>query len=311
MSRLLVSGATGFVGRALISHLAGRYSLIAPHRSTTALPPGVEGFFIESLDGSTDWQGHLVGVDCVIHLAARVHVMRETHADPLAAFREVNVAGTLALARAAVVAGVRRFVYLSSIKVNGEETNPGRPFCADDPIAPEDHYGVSKAEAETALMALARNSGLEVVIIRPPLVYGRGVKGNLSSLQGAISRGLPLPLAKIDNWRSLVGIDNLCSLIETCIDHPAAAGQIFLASDGEDISTTRLASEIGAAIGRPARLFPLPQKLICRSAYWTGKENLVRRLYGNLQVDIDKNRRILGWKPTVSVVEGFQRAFSR
>jgi nucleoside-diphosphate-sugar epimerase len=245
----------------------------------------------------------------VLHLAARVHVMNDTSADPLQAFREANTQATLRLGRQAAAMGVRRFVFVSSIKVNGEATRQGRPFTANDAAAPEDPYGMSKAEAEAGLRQIATETGMEIAIVRPPLVYGPGVKANFAALIHALRRGLPLPLGSVtNNRRSLVALDNLVDLLLTCIDHPAAANQTFLVSDGEDLSTTGLLQRLGLAMGRPARLIPVPPALLRLGATLIGKGDVAQRLLGNLQVDIAHTRHTLGWAPPVSVDEGLRRA---
>ncbi|MCY1297327.1 N-acetyl-alpha-D-glucosaminyl-diphospho-ditrans,octacis-undecaprenol 4-epimerase [compost metagenome] len=243
----------------------------------------------------------------MIHCAARVHVMNDTEADPLAAFRRANVEGTLTLARQARDAGVRRFIFVSSIKVNGESTEPGNPFTADQIPAPVDPYGVSKQEAEQGLRAIAEDSGMEVVIVRPTLVYGPGVKANFLSMMRWLNRGVPLPFGAIHNRRSLVSLYNLVDLIVTCIHHPAAANQTFLVSDGEDVSTTELLRRIGKALGRPARLLPVPSAMLEMGATALGKRALSQRLCGSLQVDINKTRELLGWTPPVSLEEALKR----
>jgi UDP-glucose 4-epimerase len=229
-------------------------------------------------------------------------------ADPLEEFRRVNVQGTLNLARQAAAAGVRRFVFVSSIKVNGEATQLGQPFTADDAPAPLDAYGVSKMEAERGLREIARQTGMEVVIIRPPLVYGPGVKANFAAMMRWLKRGVPLPLGAIHNQRSLVSLDNLVDLLVTCITHPAAANQTFLVSDGADVSTTELLRRMGQALGRPARLMPVPVSWLKLAAAMVGKQDVAQRLCGSLQVDIEKTRRLLGWTPPLSLDQGLKRA---
>jgi UDP-glucose 4-epimerase len=262
-----------------------------------------------SLSSENDWTVALANVDKIVHLAARVHVMNDKSTDPLAEFRRVNVEGTANLARQAAAAGVRRFVYLSSIKVNGEFTQEGHPFTADDAPAPADPYGVSKHEAEQALRQIAADTGMEVVIIRPPLVYGPGVKANFESMMRWLARGVPLPLAAVThNRRSLVALANLVDLIVTCLNHPAGANQTFLVSDGEDLSTAQLLKRIGAALGRQARLFYVPPSMLKLGAQVANKPDIYQRLYGSLQLDITKTRRLLGWTPPVSVDEGLRRA---
>lgn len=307
---ILVTGATGFVGRALIDLLVKRgYSVRAAMRRAGAFTAaGASVVTVGELSAETDWSAALAGVDAVVHAAARVHVMQEAAADPLMEFRRVNVQGTLQLARQAAAEGVRRFVFISSIKVNGEATQPGHPFTADDAPAPLDPYGVSKMEAEQGLREIAVQTGMEVVIIRPPLVYGPGVKANFRALMGWLTRGVPLPLGAIHNRRSLVAMDNLVDLIVICVDHPAAANQTFLASDGEDLSTTQLLQCMGRALGKPARLIPVPSTLLKLGAALLGKPAIAQRLCGSLQVDISKTRQLLGWKPPVPVDEGLKRA---
>jgi nucleoside-diphosphate-sugar epimerase len=229
--------------------------------------------------------------------------MREEASESLEEYRKANVDGTMALARQAADAGVRRFVFISSIKVNGEETTPDRPFTADSPAAPRDGYGVSKHEAEQALRALAGESGMEVVIIRPVLVYGPGVKANFRAMLRAVQRGLPLPLGAVQNRRSLVAVDNLVNLVTCCLRHPAAAGQTFLVSDGEDLSTPELLRRAGQAMGRRARLLPVPVPLMETAGRMLGKRDMVRRLCSSLAVDIAKTRQTLSWSPPISVDE--------
>ncbi len=246
----------------------------------------------------------------LVHLAARVHFMNDKELDPLAAFRAVNVQGSLNLARQAAQAGVKRFVFISSIKVNGEATMLGKPFSTNDNDTPQDAYGISKMEAEQGLRQLATETGMEVVVIRPPLVYGPGVKANFAALMRVVHRGWPLPLGLVDNQRSLVGLDNLVDFIITCITHPKAANQTFLVSDGHDLSTTELVRGMAKAAGVPSRLLPVPVWALQAGASLLGKGDVVQRLCGNLQVDISKARSLLGWVPPVSVEEGLRRAMS-
>ncbi len=300
----LVTGGSGFLGRALIDRLVQMpgCSVIAPLRTPSAtLPMGVRSLQLGNLDGTNDWKAALTGVDVVVHAAARVHVMNEVASDPLAAFREVNVEATLNLARQAAVCGVKRFIFISSIKVNGEGTEPGTVYRADDAPSPIDPYGISKYEAEKGLMVLAATTGMEVVIIRPVLVYGPGVKANFLSMMRWLYRGVPLPFGAVDNRRSLVAVDNLVDLIVTCSDHPAAANQVFLASDGEDVSTTQLLRKLAAALGKSARLLPVPARLMSGVAALLGRQALADRILGSLQVDISKNRQLLGWMPPVTL----------
>ena len=304
--RVLVTGANGFVGSALCAALANRDYCV---RGVVRDPSRSAGLICEltkvgDIGSNTDWSGSLIGVDIVVHLAARVHVMRDSATDPLAEFRRVNVAGTERLALAAATAGVRRFVFLSSVKVNGERGG----YNESDPPAPQDAYGISKHEAELGLRVIAAETGMEVVIIRPPLVYGPGVKANFHVLLWAVARGVPLPLGAIHNRRSLVALDNLVDIIVTCIDHPAAANQTFLVSDGEDLSTTELIRHLARAMGRPARLIPVPASVLMAGATLLGKREVAARLCGSLQVDITKARELLGWLPPITMDEGLRRA---
>lgn len=310
---ILVTGATGFVGKALSTRLLDSADqrlriAVRDDAKTGDLVIGCESMAVGDVGTQTHWDTALAGVDSVVHLAARVHVMDDKAVDPLVEFRRVNTAGTLHLARQAARAGVRRLVYLSSVKVNGEATEPGRKFTAADPPAPLDPYGISKMEAEQGLAAVAAETGLEVVVIRPPLVYGPGVKANFARLLALVERGVPLPLALVDNRRSMVALGNLVDLIITCLDHPAAAGQTFLVADGEDLSTPELIRRLARAMGRPARLWPVPVSLLRLGGKLLGRSGEVERLVGCLQVDIDHTCRTLGWRPPLSVDEGLRRA---
>ena len=300
---ILVTGATGFVGRALASAAAARgLSVRGAVRRAPKFPLArVEYSLGADLSPGGDWRAALVGIDAVVHAAARVHVMHETASDPLAEFRRVNVEGTVVLARQAAEAGVRRFIFISSIKVNGERTEPGRPFRAEDAPAPLDPYGISKREAEDALRRVANETSMELVVIRPVLVYGPGVKANFAAMIGWLRRGIPLPLGRIENRRSLVAVGNLVDLILTCVAHPEAAGQTFLVSDGEDISTTSLLRRMAGALDVPARLIPVPATVLRQAAQLLGRTDLARRLFESLQVDAGPTRARLGWKPPISV----------
>ena len=308
--KIHLTGATGFVGQALQAqlYLSSHNAFATVRAKQSDLTSNSNSLVVGDISAPTKWSDALHGIDAVVHLAARVHVMHDTAIDPLAEFRIVNTDGTLNLARQAAASGVRRFVYLSSIKVNGEATHYGCPFTPNDLAAPQDPYGISKHEAEVGLREIARATGMQVVIIRPTLVYGAGAKGNFKSLMKLVARGLPLPLASIDNRRSLVGIDNLVDFIITCLEHPAAANETFLVSDGEDLSTPDLIRRMARAMNRPARLLPVPKSMLMAAATMLGKRDMAQRLCGSLQVDISKARALLGWNPPVSVDEGLRRA---
>lgn len=302
MPRVLVTGGTGFIGSALTNKItADNCFELSVSVRTDVKVPGASTYHVADLSSETSWSSALEGVDVVVHTAARVHVMQDSSADPLAEFRKVNVDGTLNLARQAAAAGVKRFVFLSSIKVNGESTAPGKAFQPDDLPSPKDFYGISKMEAEKALLELAQFEEMEVVVIRPVLVYGPGVKANFLSMIRWLNKGVPLPFGAIHNQRSLVFLDNLVSLIITCVDHPAAANQIFLVSDGEDLSTTQLLERLLQALNKPSRLIPIPSRFLELMARMVGKKSLSDRLCGSLQVDISKTRGLLNWTPEVSV----------
>lgn len=308
---VLVTGSTGFVGQGLLARLAGMAGMRV--RAVVRTPDqqpvlAAECVCVPGLTPATDWSEALRGVDIIVHLAARVHVMRDTAADPLTAFRQVNVEGTSALARHAARSGVRRFIFLSSIKVNGERTLPGKPFTPTDRPGPLDPYGTSKLEAELELARLAARGDMSLVVIRPPLVYGPAVRGNFRSMMQWLVRGVPLPLGSIHNRRSLVSRDNLVDLIATCLTHPAASNQTFLTADGEDLSTTELLRRLGRALAHPARLISVPAGLLRGTAGLLGRADIALRLCDSLQVDSSATHTLLGWKPPQAVDQGLAEA---
>lgn len=294
IGRVLLTGASGFVGRATESALAASGHAV---RRVLRQPGDGDVFRVDSIDGSTDWQGAFDGVDAVVHLAARVHKMVDTEVDPLAAFRAVNTVGSEALARAAAAAGVRRFVFVSSVKAVGEASARGQRLDERTLPQPVDPYGVSKLEAEQGLQRVADETGLEVVIVRPPLVYGPGVGANFRALMRAVEKGWPLPLGCVDNRRSLVSVANLADALRLCVEHPTAAGRIYFVTDGEDVSTAELCRRIGRAVGRPARLLPVPLALFRLAGWLAGRSTAVQRLTGSLALDSALIRRELGWRP--------------
>jgi len=301
---VLVTGASGFIGGRLTARLAeSERSVLGVVRSKSegvVLDDNLPTESIESVDGTTRWTHLLRDVSSVVHCAAVAHGRPGD-------IREVNVAGTLNLANQASEAGVQRFVFLSSIGVNGNVNISA--FSETDSPRPDGLYAQSKLEAEQGLWEIQRRTGMEIVILRPPLVYGRDAPGNFGSLVRWVHKGVPLPLGAIHNKRSLVALDNLVDLIITCIDHPAAANQVFLAGDGQDVSTTELLRGVGRAMGKPARLIPVPAGMLTWGAGLLGKKAVAQRLLGSLRVDISKARNLLGWEPPLSVDEGLQRCF--
>lgn len=303
----LLTGATGFIGRHIAQELTVHGARVvmavrAAPKNSSSTHPGLCWQEVGDINSKTDWQPALQGVQAVVHCAARAHVLREDAADALAAYREVNVAGTLRLAQQAAASGVQRFVFLSSIGVNGNQSS--EPFTEATDPHPHDAYAVSKFEAEQALLDLAAQTGMEVVIIRPPLVYGPGAPGNFGSLVRVAQRGLPLPLGAVHNQRSFVALENLVSLVLLCADRarsPLAANQVFVVADGEDVSTSTLLRKLARAAGRPSRLLPVPASWLRAGASLLGKRAVADRLLGNLQVDATKARTLLGWRPVVSM----------
>ena len=313
--RILVTGATGFVGRHLIAHLLsqhpGIHLRLAVRKSNSnhleALLqkyPQVQVEVVGDINPQTDWSVALNGVDAVVHLAARVHVMQDRASDPLQEYRQANTASSVHLAQAAAKAGVKRFIYLSSIKVNGESTEPGKPFSEDSVPAPIDPYGVSKWEAELGIEKVCSQIGMEYVVIRPPLIYGPGVKANFKKLMQLVAKGLPLPFGAIHNHRSMLALDNLVSFIQKVLTHPEAANQRFLLSDGQDLSTTQLLQLLAKGLRRQAWLVPIPSWMLKIAAGMVGQSAASERLLGSLQIDSSKARQLLKWNPPLSVEEG-------
>ena len=306
----MVTGANGFIGTPVCEHLLsiGRKvqgAIRSPDRSVT-MAAGCKSISVGDIGPQTFWGDALAGVEAVVHLAARVHIRHDARAAKLSTYRHINTEGTLNLARQCAAAGVRRFIFLSSIKVNGERTDSGRPFRPEDKPDPADSYGISKMEAEKSLLNLADETGMEVVIIRPPLVYGPGVKANFLRLMKLVDTGIPLPLASINNRRSLIYLENLVDAVCTCIDHPNSAGKIFLVSDGEDLSTPDLLRLLAKAMGKPARLIPVSNFFLSWIAKLSGRFNPFRKIAGSLTVDISKTRKDIGWLPPYSVENGIQ-----
>lgn len=307
---VLVTGANGFLGRALWLSLKTRGYVVRPSVRRHITGDTAE-IAVGDIGPATDWTAALVNVCGVVHCAARVHVMNERESDSLKAFRRVNTEGTLNLARQAAAAGVKRFVFISTLKVNGEATLPGQAFCADDVPAPQDAYSMSKYEAEVGLRQLAQDTRMEVVIVRPPLIYGPRVKGNFASLIRVLALGLPLPLGAINNSRSMVALDNLVDLLVVGLKHPAAAGQTFLISDGEDVSTSELLVRTAKAMGKSATLLPVPVSILKLVFALLGRPEMAQRLCGSLQLDMEKTRRVLDWTPPLSLDEGLRISVGR
>jgi nucleoside-diphosphate-sugar epimerase len=303
--RILITGTSGFVGSHLLGELKNDFQIKLVGRNK---PIGEYNFLQASIDESTDFSQILQDVDVVIHVAARAHIMNDNATDPLEAFRAVNVRGTMNLGHQAAQSGVKRFIYISSIKVNGEQTPFDKPFNFSDQRMPEDAYGISKSEAEEQLVSLAKQTGMEYVFIRPPLVYGKGVKANFSALMKLAGKKLPLPFGAINaNKRSLVSVYNLVDLIKVCIRHPQAANQIFLVSDGDDLSTTAMVKLMAEVQGIKPILIPLPVWSLKLLGKITGKSDMISRLTDSLRVDITHTQERLNWTPPFSVKEGFAK----
>ena len=309
-TNVFVTGSNGFIGRSVVKTVGLRsdFSVIQGARLQPA--NSCSRFFeYGELDGLTVYDGALFRSGVVIHLASVAHTRVKLYSGGHPTLSSVNVEGTLNLARQAAAAGVQRFIFISTIGVNGNINT--KPFTEDDTPNPADQYAQSKWEAEQGLWEIQHETGLELVIIRPPLVYGPNAPGNFGSLTRWIEKGVPLPLGAINNQRSLVALDNLVDLILTCIDHPAAVNQVFLAGDGQDLSTSELLSGVAKAAGKPSRLIPIPSSLLMFAATLLGKKAMAQRLLGSLQVDISKARDLLGWEPPISVEEGLRRCFSK
>ena len=309
MAKVLLTGSTGFVGLAVERNIlaAGKHHLAVCRRSAGA-DSRIETYVVGDIGHSTDFSQALKGKDVVIHLAAQVPASAGEAEPTIETYRSVNVEGTRSLALQAAQAGVKRFVYISTVKVNGEHTSPGRAFGPDCPPNPQDAYGLSKLEGEKALCDVCRDYGLDFVIIRVPLVYGNGMKGNLAKLVNLVDRGWPLPFGRINNRRSLIFVGNLADLISHCIDHPKATNRVLMASDGVDLSTTALIRQIAKARRRSVRLVPVPFDLVSRIASVTGKTDIAQRLFGSLEVDIKETVSLLNWTPPFSVEQSWHRS---
>jgi nucleoside-diphosphate-sugar epimerase len=311
--KVLVTGASGFVAGAVLSRWAQnpRYQIKATlRRKRSEIPHGVSLVEIDDLGPKTDWKAAVLGMDAVVHTAGRVHVMNEPASDPLGEFRRVNVEGTSNLACQAAAAGVRRFIFISSVKVNGEGSLSGRPFTETDPPNPQDAYGLSKWEAEQALMKVSRETKMEVVILRFPLVYGPRMKGNMPRLFRLADRGFPLPFRTVRNRRSLLYVGNAVSAISKSLSHPNAAGGTFMVSDGEPVSTPDLIRRIAFVLDRPVRLIPFPPFLLGSAGKLIGRSEEVDRLLGSLVIDSGKIGHVLNWSPSYTLDQGLKETAS-
>ena len=309
MQNILVTGATGFVGSALCQYLLRQgYHITAIVRSRHhSISRAIKQVVVSDLGLKINWVGILQGIDCVIHLAGRAHIVKEVVADPLDAFRHINTRATLHLAQQAIKVGVRRFIFLSSIKVNGEKTPLHQPFSVTDNPAPLDPYGISKYEAELGLQEMVVSTRMELVIIRPPLIYGPHVKANFLTMMKWVQKGIPLPLGAVNNQRSLLALDNLLDFILLCIVNPKAAGQTFLISDGNDLSTTELLQRVAIALRKSIRLVPIPTSALIIAGAALGKRDISRRLCESLQIDMSHTKKRTAWKPPITVDEALQK----
>lgn len=307
MNKVLITGGTGFLAAHLADYLKDEYEIALLCRSKSKVPSKFPVYNID-IDGRSDFSGIFDGVSCVIHCAARTHIMSDSASEPLKEYREVNTIGTARLSQQAAIAGVKRFIFISSIKVNGEKTEEGKPYDHLSSRQPEDYYGQSKSEAELELLQLAEREEMEVVIIRPTLIYGPKVKANFALLMKLVSLGLPLPFGKItNNKRSLIFVDNLVDLISVCISHPSAVNKVFLASDGDDVSTCEMIRELAQVLGKPTWQLPVPICFFRLLGKVCNKRSVVDRLTGSLQVDISFTKETLEWKPPYTVQEGFEK----
>lgn len=306
--KIIITGASGFLGNALLHELnLTNHTLFPVYRFSKKIVAEKNARFIDEIGPNTNWSDIFVGIDSVVHCAARVHVMNDTVEDSLEAFREVNVWGTIRLAQAAAQAGVKRFIFISSIKVNGESTITRTAYTSSDKPVPKTPYGISKAEAEEQLRKLGTETGMEIVIIRPPLVYGPGVKANFAAISELVSKGLPLPFGMANsNKRSMVYVGNLVNLIGECITNPNAANKVFLVSDNNDLSLAEFIKLLSVAMGKKAVLLPVPKFIFLLLCKLTGKSSLVDRLFGSLQIDINDTCETLNWAPPYTVEDGFK-----
>ena len=305
---MLITGASGFIGRVLckVMQVRGDEVIAAVRKKSALLDCSYSQVEVGEIHETTDWSSVLTEVDIVIHLAARVHVMRDAADNPLDEFRRVNTAGTEHLARSAVAWGVKRMVYVSTIKVNGEESTSGRIYTEQDIPAPIEPYAISKWEAEQTLQHIAQNTDLEIVIVRPTLAYGPGVKGNFARMMRVVAQGIPLPFASVRNQRDLIYVGNLVDALATCATHPAATGQTYLLSDGEPVSTPELIGRLAQALGVTPHVFPFSPRLFLLGGKLTGRTEQVNRLLGSFQVDSGKIRTHLNWTPPYTLQQGLQ-----